>query len=83
MVGGKGGDACGGEDSDRGEGTDAELHHERYDREKMRGEGGAVITERVGRVAVGLVTCHGRARLDSHVSLTDCVTLRVVVSWDR
>ena len=40
MVGGKGGD--GGEAADRGEGANAELHHERYGREKMRGpEGGA------------------------------------------
>ena len=37
MLGGKGGD--GGEAADRGEGADAELHHERYGREKMRGEG--------------------------------------------
>ena len=33
MVGGKGGD--GGEAADRGEGAYAELHHERYGREKM------------------------------------------------
>ena len=57
MVGGKGGD--GGEAADRGEGADAELHHERYGREKMRGEGGAMLAERVGRVVVGLVTCQG------------------------
>ena len=57
MVGGKGGD--GGEAADRGEGADAELHHERYGREKMRGEGGAMFAEWVGRVVVGLVTCQG------------------------
>ena len=56
MVGGKGGD--GGEAADRGEGAYAELHHERYyGREKMRGEGGAMLSERVGCVVVGLVTC--------------------------
>ena len=38
VAGGKGGD--GGEATDCGrEGADAELHHERYGREKMRGEG--------------------------------------------
>ena len=59
MVGGKGGD--GGEAADRGEGVDSELHHERYyGREKMRGEGGAMLAEWVGRVVVGLVTaCQG------------------------
>ena len=57
MVWGKGGD--GGEAADRGEGADAELHHERYGTDKMRGEGGAMLAERVGRVVVGLVTCHG------------------------
>ena len=53
MVGGKGGD--GGEAADRGEGANAELHHERHGREKMRGEGGAMLAEWVGRVVVGLV----------------------------
>ena len=57
MVGGKGGD--GGEAADRGEGAYAELHHERYGREKMRGEGGAMLAEWVGSVVVGLVTCQG------------------------
>ena len=57
-VGGKGGN--GGEAADRGEGAYAELHHERYGREKMSGEGGpAVLAEWVGRVVVGLVTCEG------------------------
>ena len=46
MVGGEGGD--GGEAADRGEGAYAELHHERYGREKMRGEGGAMLAERAG-----------------------------------
>ena len=41
VVGGKGGD--GGEAADRGEGAYAELHHERYGREKMLGEGGATL----------------------------------------
>ena len=54
MLGGKGGEAA-----DRGEGADAELHHERYGRENMRGEGGAMLAERVGRVVGGLVTCQG------------------------
>ena len=57
MVGGKGGD--GGEAADRGEGAYAELHHERYGREKMRGEGGAMLAERVGRAVAGMVTCQG------------------------
>ena len=38
-------------------GKGAELHHERYGKEKRRGEGGAMLAERVGRVVVGLVTC--------------------------
>ena len=29
------------------EGADAKMHHERYGWEKMRGEGGAMLTERV------------------------------------
>ena len=33
-----------------------------YGREKMRGEGGALLAERVGRVVVGLVTCQGSCR---------------------
>ena len=52
MVGGKGG-LDGGEAADRGEGAYAELHYERYGREKMRREGGAMLAEWVGRAVVG------------------------------
>ena len=62
--GGKGGN--GGEAADRGEGADVKLHHERYGTEKMRGEGGAMLAERVGRVDVGLVPCQGsRGRVEA------------------
>ena len=65
MVGGKGGD--GGEAADRGEGAYAELHHEWYGREKMRGEGGAMLAERVGCM-------RSRSKIDRRYKLRGSVT---------
>ena len=72
-----------GEAADRGEGAYAELHHERYGREKMRGEGGAMLAEWVGRVVVGLVTCQGgRGRGEASLpSIPSTVLSGEVMRW--